>query len=58
VSDVLAELKAGIRKFRTEVYPKNKATYLKAVSEPQRPPALFITCADSRLDPEGRAIFL
>jgi carbonic anhydrase len=53
VSDVLAELRAGIRKFRTEVYPKNKATYLKAVSEPQRPHALFITCADSRLDPES-----
>jgi carbonic anhydrase len=52
VSDVLTELRAGIRKFRTEVYPKNKATYLKAVSEPQRPHALFITCADSRLDPE------
>ena len=52
MSDVLAELRAGIRKFRTEVYPKNKAIYLKAVSEPQRPHALFITCADSRLDPE------
>jgi carbonic anhydrase len=52
VNEVLAELKAGIRKFRTEVYPKNKETYLKAVSEPQRPHALFITCADSRLDPE------
>ena len=52
MSDVLTELRAGIRKFRTEVYPKNKATYLKAVSEPQRPHALFITCADSRLDPE------
>jgi carbonic anhydrase len=52
VNDVLAELKAGIRKFRTEVYPENEATYLKAVSEPQRPHALFITCADSRIDPE------
>ena len=50
---VLQELKAGIRRFRTKVYPKNKATYLKAVSEPQRPHALFITCADSRLDPES-----
>lgn len=50
--DVLAELKAGIRKFRTETYPKNKETYLQAVREPQRPHALFITCADSRLDPE------
>jgi carbonic anhydrase len=52
VSDVLAELKAGIQQFRTEVYPKNEATYLQAVSAPQRPHSLFITCADSRIDPE------
>jgi carbonic anhydrase len=52
VSEELAKLKAGIRKFRTEVYPKNKEMYLQAVREPQRPHALFITCADSRLDPE------
>ena len=52
MDEVLAELKAGIRRFRTEVYPKNEETYLQAVSEPQRPHALFITCADSRIDPE------
>jgi carbonic anhydrase len=52
VDDVLAELKTGIRKFRTNIYPENEATYLQAVSEPQRPHALFITCADSRIDPE------
>ena len=49
---VLQELKVGIRRFRTEVYPKNEETYIKAVSEPQTPHALFITCADSRIDPE------
>ncbi len=49
---VLQELKAGIRRFRTEIYPENEAIYLKAVSEPQRPHALFVTCADSRIDPE------
>ena len=49
---VLQELKAGIRRFRTKVYPENEATYRKAVSEPQRPHALFVTCADSRIDPE------
>jgi carbonic anhydrase len=52
VDTVLKELKAGIRRFRTEIYPKNEAAYLKSVSEPQRPHALFVTCADSRIDPE------
>jgi carbonic anhydrase len=49
---VLEELKAGIRKFRTGVYPENKDTYVKAASEPQTPHALIVTCADSRIDPE------
>jgi carbonic anhydrase len=52
VDTVLQELKTGIRRFRTEIYPKNEETYIKAVSEPQTPHALFITCADSRIDPE------
>jgi carbonic anhydrase len=52
VEDVLGQLKAGIRRFRAEVYPERRETYVKAVSEPQRPMALFVTCADSRIDPE------
>jgi carbonic anhydrase len=52
VDTVLEELKAGIRRFRTEIYPSNETTYRQAVSEPQRPHALIVTCADSRIDIE------
>src|SRR5260370_40462142 len=52
VDAVVKELKTGIRRFGKEIYPINEATYLKAGSEPQRPHALFVTCADSRIDPE------
>jgi carbonic anhydrase len=48
----LEELKAGIRKFRTDFYPGQAETYLKAASEPQQPHALIVACADSRIDPE------
>lgn len=50
---VLEELKSRVRRFRKEFYPKYEAAYLQSVSEPQRPQALFITCADSRVDPES-----
>jgi len=49
---VLEELKAGIRKFRTDVYPEHEELYTKAASEPQTPHALIVTCADSRIDIE------
>jgi len=52
MEDVLGQLKAGIRRFQTEVYPAQEETYRRAASEPQTPRALIVTCADSRIDPE------
>jgi carbonic anhydrase len=52
-TEVLEELKAGVRRFRTEVYPAQAEAYLKAASEPQRPKALVVACADSRIDVEA-----
>jgi carbonic anhydrase len=52
VDEVLNNLKAGIRRFRREVYPAHAEMYVKAVSEPQHPSTLLVTCADSRIDLE------
>lgn len=52
MQEVLEQLKAGVRRFQSQIYPERRETYLRVVSEPQRPRALFITCADSRIDPE------
>jgi carbonic anhydrase len=51
VDEVLEQLKDGVRRFQTEVYPERAEMYAQAASEPQRPHTLFITCADSRIDP-------
>ena len=50
--EVLEHLKDGIRKFRAEVYPPQAERYKRVMSEPQRPHALIITCADSRIHPD------
>jgi carbonic anhydrase len=50
--EVLEKLKAGIRRFRTDVYPEHAEMYVRAASEPQRPSALVVACADSRIDVE------
>lgn len=52
MQDVLEQLKAGIRRFQTTVYPEQAEMYRKAVSVPQEPHTLFIACADSRIEPE------
>ncbi|QMV19189.1 carbonic anhydrase [Granulicella sp. 5B5] len=49
--EVLEQLKAGVRRFQTQVYPQRAEMYAQAASEPQKPHTLFITCADSRIDP-------
>ncbi len=51
-SAVLDKLKAGVRKFQTEIYPGHEEKYILAASTPQRPSALIIACADSRIDVE------
>src|SRR5580658_1112829 len=48
---VLENLKAGVRRFRAEVYPERAQLYARAASETQRPHTLFIACADARVDP-------
>jgi carbonic anhydrase len=42
----------GVRRFRHEVYPPRREAYQEAARTPQRPHTLFVTCADSRIDPE------
>ena len=45
-------LLVGLRNFQTKVYPQRQADYQRLAHEGQRPHTLFITCADSRVDPE------
>ena len=52
LDDARANLLAGVKRFRREIYPKNRDRYQQAVKQPQAPHTLVITCADSRIDPE------
>src|SRR5579872_5773810 len=40
----------GLKRFQKKVYPKHRELFRKLALQ-QRPEALFITCADSRIDP-------
>jgi carbonic anhydrase len=47
----LDRIAAGVRRFQSEVFPAKREIYEKLATE-QRPHTLFITCGDSRVDPE------
>jgi carbonic anhydrase len=40
----------GLKRFKKKIYPKHRELFHKLALQ-QRPNALFITCADSRIDP-------
>ena len=52
MQDVLEQLKGGVRRFQTTVYPEQAEMYRQAVAQPQEPHTLFVACADSRIEPE------
>ena len=52
MDEVLERLKEGIRRFQAEIYPAQAEQYKRVMNEPQRPHALIITCADSRIHPD------
>jgi carbonic anhydrase len=49
---ILDQLKRGVQRFRTEIYPERAEAYQEAANNPQVPHTLIVTCADSRVDPE------
>lgn len=46
----LRYLREGVRRFRTEIFPKHRKLY-ESLAEKQKPYALFLTCGDSRIAP-------
>ncbi len=52
VDESRKRLLAGVRRFQRDLYPERREAYQQLVREGQKPHALFITCADSRIDPE------
>jgi carbonic anhydrase len=51
VDEILERLVDGVRRFQVEVFPQQAEMFAQAASEKQTPHTLFITCADSRIDP-------
>ena len=50
---VLERLKDGVRRFQAEVHAEKAEEYHRAATTPQRPHALLVACADSRIDVEA-----
>jgi carbonic anhydrase len=48
----LETLLKGVRQYREKDFPKRRELYARITRDGQKPHTLFITCADSRLDPE------
>ncbi|WP_299192660.1 carbonic anhydrase [uncultured Erythrobacter sp.] len=46
-----AELLRGYRRFREDVYPRQKERFDQTISEGQHPKLMIIGCSDSRVDP-------
>jgi carbonic anhydrase len=46
----MPKITRGIVRFKTEVYPQRKELF-DQLAKGQHPEALFITCSDSRIDP-------
>lgn len=47
----MEKLIRGVRKFQEEIFPAQREHFRKLTHEGQSPDTLFITCADSRIDP-------
>ncbi len=46
------DMARGVARFQDEVYPRERSLYEKLVHDGQKPKALMISCADSRVIPE------
>lgn len=51
MDEILQRLIQGVRRFQSDVFPQQAEMFALAASEKQSPHTLFITCADSRIDP-------